>query len=324
MSEESPSSPQSPGEVQEHPAVRLANRFSDYVVFWITVVMCIAILGVVALFGAWAAISSGEMSASTDASGLPWIFLIIIDYATWILLAAAVLIVMLVSIRMMRQMYLANALQVEYSEYAWLRDWSNLVAKDLHMPEVEIMVTQDPVMNAFAFGFMKPYTIVLNSGTVRWTSDDELKAIVVHEMAHIKYKHTAMSTYSNIFRVTPVFGSFFGWLLDFWSRRCEFTADRLALAYLNDKTQVKDALICIHVGPDVAAAFNTIAQQWQAYKTNNTFNQFTQTFSSHPFLSRRLHKIEEFYDMLHPTIGAAKTFQKDKEIPKKESDGTDS
>lgn len=213
-----------------------------------------------------------------------------------ILFSGAILfVVILVSIRMMRQMYLGNALQVEYSDYAWLREWSNTVAKDLDMPRVEIMITQDPVMNAFAFGFMRPYTIVLNSGTIRWTSKKELQAIVVHEMAHIKYKHTTMGAYSSILRAIPGFGLLFGWMLDFWSRRAELTADRLALAYLENKTQIKDALICIHIGPDVAKSFNDVAQQWQAYNTRGGFQRFTQTFSGHPFLVRRLQHIEEKY-----------------------------
>lgn len=86
----------------------------------------------------------------------------------FLLTGIAGFMLLLVSIRIMRQTYLGNALQVEYGDCVWLRNWSNKVAKDLEMPEVEIMVTQDPVMNAFAFGFMKPYTIVLNSGLIHY------------------------------------------------------------------------------------------------------------------------------------------------------------
>lgn len=238
---------------------------------------------------ALAAEMNGEVDAETGGSPLA---AFIINNLMLLFFAAIVLVVVLVSIRMMRQVMLGNALQVEYSDYVWLREWSNKVAKDLEMPRVEIMITQNPVMNAYAFGFMRPFTIVLHSGTIRWMKRDELKAIVVHEMAHIKYHHTTMSAYSGILRAVPGLGMLFGWMLDFWSRRAEFTADRLALAYLKDRELVKRSLICIHVGPDVAVSFNDVAQQWQVYNTASGFNRFTQTFSSHPFLVRRLQHIE--------------------------------
>lgn len=241
---------------------------------------------------------SGEVDVETGGSPL---FAFIVNHGTLLFIGILLLLFILISIRMMRQTYLGNALQVEYSNYAWLRDWSNRVAKDLDMPQVEIMITQDPVMNAFAFGFMRPYTIVLNSGTIRWMQRDELKAIVVHEMAHIKYKHTAMSAYSSILRTVPGLGILFGWMLDFWSRRAEFTADRLALAYLGDKETLKRSLIRIHVGPDVASSFSDIAQQWQVYNTSSGFNRFTQTFSSHPFLVRRLERIDATSQEWQPT-----------------------
>lgn len=284
----------------EHSAVRQANKASDYMIYWLNVGLSVAILGLSLIFGFLAAIAA-EMSGQIDAeTGLSPVTAFMLNNTGIIFAGVFLLVIILVGIRMMRQMYLGNALQVEYSGYAWLRDWANEVAKDLHMPRVEVMVTQDPVMNAFAFGFMKPYTIVLNSGTVRWMSKDELKAVVVHEMAHIKYKHTIMGTYASILRAIPVLGILFSWMLDFWSRRSELTADRLALAYLRDKEQVKNSLICIHVGPDVASSFNDIAQQWQAYNTQGGFQRFTQTFSSHPFLVRRLAHIEQKYTEYSP------------------------
>src|SRR5690242_20131263 len=68
-------------------------------------------------------------------------------------------------VKIQRQTMLGNSLQVEYSDFAWLRDWSNSVAVDLGMPKVEIFITQDPVINAYAFGYVRPYTIVLHSGS---------------------------------------------------------------------------------------------------------------------------------------------------------------
>lgn len=287
--------------------IREANKKSDYVVFWAAVSASVAILLVAFGVGLWFALDTDP--SEIDELGLGPVMSYIVNNITLLFTGLVALVFVLVMTRMMRQIYLGNALQVEYSDAAWLRTWANKVAKDLAMPKVEIMITQDPVMNAFAFGFMKPYTIVLNSGTVRYATREQLKAIIVHEMAHIKFRHTQMGTYSSLLRMVPGFGLLFGWLLDFWSRRAEFSADRLALAYLQDVRTVKDALICVHIGPDMAPAFNDLAQQWQEYTTNSGFNRFTQTFSSHPFLVRRLQRLDAYSAAIKPAK------------PKKEDDG---
>lgn len=203
-------------------------------------------------------------------------------------------------VRMQRQTVLGNALQVEYSDYAWLRDWINQVALDLNMPRIEVSVTQDPVMNAYALGFARPYIIVLNSGTIRYMTHDEIKSIVTHEMAHIKYKHTDASVYLQPFLSLPIVNVVGAWLAGFWQRRTELTADRLALLYMQDSELVKRALIKVHVGPDVAKNMNDVAQQWLQHNAERPMNRFAQTLSTHPFLVRRLSHIDKWKHMVEP------------------------
>lgn len=212
----------------------------------------------------------------------------------------ALLLVGMFVVRIQRQTMLGNSLQVEYSDYSWLRDWANVVAADLQMPRVEVFITQDPYINAYAFGFAKPYCIVLHSGSIRYLTQDELRVVVVHEMAHIKYWHTHAAVYLQPFLMIPAISILTGWLAGFWQRRAELTADRLALAYLGDSELVKSSLIKVHVGPDVASAMNQTARDWLQYTAERPMNRFAQTFSSHPFLVRRLshvdrwkHKIEQ-------------------------------
>lgn len=275
----------------EHDAVAQANRMSDYWVLMAGVVASLGLMAAVFLTGLGAVLYGEEIVENSEVATTTVIDAAI-NLLAYALIVAIALGLILTLVRMMRQQYLGNALQVEYSDYAWLREWSNKVAADLKMPRVEIMVAQDPVMNAFAFGFASPYTIVLHSGSIRWLSAEQLKAVVVHEMAHVKYHHTKISTYLMLLRMVPGIGVINGWFLDFWGRRAEYTADRLAVQYLQDPTLVKEALIGISVGPDVASSFNEVARQWQVYMTDNYFNRFTQTFSSHPFLVRRLQRVD--------------------------------
>lgn len=278
-------------QAQTKEAIAKANSKKDYIVLAICVTVIIFILGTVVFLGLVAALDVPDWALENSVTSY---FSSIFSTAIFLLFG---LVAILVITRMMRQMFLGNALQIEYSDYAWLRKWSNQVAHDFSMPKVEIMVTQDPYMNAFAFGFMKPYTIVLHSGAIRYLSNEQLRAIVVHEMAHVKYRHTQIATYLGILRVIPVLGGLFGWIIDFWSRRTELTSDRLALYYLRDPELVKMALIRVHVGPDVAESFNDIARKWQVYMTDNVLNRFTQTFSAHPFLVRRLQHIDKMSEL---------------------------
>jgi predicted protein (fragment) len=234
-----------------------------------------------------------------------WLRLIIALFSGAILFGI-ILLVGMFFIRMERQKMLGNAMQVEYSDYAWLRDWANVTAADLGLPRVEIFVTQNPVINAYAFGFMNPYCIVLHSGSIRYLTPDELKAVVIHEMGHIKYKHTIAMLYLQPFLALPFVSSVSGWLAGFWQRRTEYTADRLALTYTEDPELVKNALVKVHIGPDVAEGMNETARQWQRYTANRPMNRFAQTLSDHPYLVRRLDHIDEMAaKLLAPQAPAA-------------------
>lgn len=283
-------------------AVRRAHSSSDIVVLVVTFVVFF-------LLSAGYFIVDYFMGEAASGSDSP---LIIIFGLIGVAIGAAfffaiVLAIGMFIIKIQRQIMLGNALQVEYSAYAWLRDWANKVSADLEMPRVELFVTQDPLINAYAFGFVRPYTIVLHSGAIRYLTKSQLKSVVVHEMAHVKYGHTIASLFLLPFTSVPVVGALAGWLAGFWQRRAELTADRLALMYMADSELVKKALITVHVGPDVADGMNEVARQWQQYVAERPMNHFAQTFSSHPFLVRRLSHIDRWKSVVEGEATAAPT-----------------
>lgn len=288
-------------------AVARAAMSSDNTVLAVTFIGFFFMTSAYFIFTALAEHFSVE-GTGVEAEQVPlWLRLIIALFSGAILFGIILLIGMFF-IRMERQKMLGNAMQVEYSDYAWLRDWANVTAADLGLPRVEIFVTQNPVINAYAFGFMNPYCIVLHSGSIRYLTPDELKAVVIHEMGHIKYKHTIAMLYLQPFLALPFVSSVSGWLAGFWQRRTEYTADRLALTYTEDPELVKNALVKVHVGPDVAEGMNETARQWQRYTANRPMNRFAQTLSDHPYLVRRLDHIDEMTTkLLTPQAPAAPT-----------------
>ncbi len=288
-------------------AVARAAMSSDNTVLAVTFIGFFFMTSASFIFTALAEHFSVE-GTGVEAEQVPlWLRLIIALFSGAILFGI-ILLVGMFFIRMERQKMLGNAMQVEYSDYAWLRDWANVTAADLGLPRVEIFVTQNPVINAYAFGFMNPYCIVLHSGSIRYLTPDELKAVVIHEMGHIKYKHTVAMLYLQPFLALPFVSSVSGWLAGFWQRRTEYTADRLALTYTEDPELVKNALVKVHIGPDVAEGMNETARQWQRYTANRPMNRFAQTLSDHPYLVRRLDHIDEMTTkLLAPQAPAAPT-----------------
>ncbi len=249
-------------------------------------------------------IVDGMVTIFEDSGGAPTLLDIVMaligTFIAGVVFFAVALGVGMFATRMQRQMMLGNSLQVEYSDYAWLRDWANTVAADLEMPRIEIFVTQNPIINAYAFGFARPYCIVLHSGSIRYLTKDELRTVVVHEMGHIKYGHTNALVYLLPFLRFPLLGTAFSWLAGFWQRRAELTADRLALMYMEDSELVKRALIKVHVGPDVSDSMNDTARQWLQYTAERPMNHLAQTFSSHPFLVRRLSHLDKWKSVVEP------------------------
>ena len=280
-----PPTPQ-PTPIHEHPAVTRARNRGDYGILALNIAIILAIFAIILRF------FPTLLDAGSE-SGLGPVGLAV----TYIIIIVAIVLMSMVMIRMERQRFLSNCLQIEFSNYAWLRDWANQVSADLRMPYVEIFVTQHPVINAGALGFIRPYNIILFSGAVRYLTQDELRVVVLHEMAHIKYRHTHALVYTNGFRAIPFIGPFFGWILNFFFRRAEYTADSLAYHFTGDADLVKRSLIKVHVGPDVASSYNAVTQQWQEYKSNNFLNAVTQTTATHPFLVRRLRNIDRLYTL---------------------------
>ena len=253
---------QSQAQTKGQLAVARARNAQDNVVLTITIIIFCFFAASYFIYTTFQEMSTDNAGHHVELSFSDGVIAVLLAIVFMIMGLGMLLGIGMFMVRMMRQQMLGNALQVEYSAYAWLRDWANQVSADLGMPQVEIFITQNPVMNAYAFGFARPYSIVLHSGSIRYLTEDELKVVVVHEMAHIKYRHANANVYLMPFLSIPIISVLGSWISGFWHRRAELTADRLALMYLGDSELVKKSLIKVHVGPDAADSMNEVARQW--------------------------------------------------------------
>lgn len=110
----------------------------------------------------------------------------------------------------------------------------------LDMPEPELYVAQTPLVNAMTSGHDHPY-IIIHSGLVDLLSDEEIMAVIAHELGHIKSGHVLYKTMARgislliqlIGDLTLGIGRLIGLSLEGalleWDRMAEFTADRASL-----------------------------------------------------------------------------------------------
>ena len=201
--------------------------------------------------------------------------------------------------RGVRHLFLANAIQVGPRQRPKLNQlWTETLAT-LDWPDrPELYVTQTPFANAGAVGFEKPF-VVVNSGSLALLSEDEQRAVLGHELAHIMSGHT---TYHTIAAILVNFGLTnlpflagvailpFQLALLEWSRKSEFSCDRAGLLTVQDldiamSTQMKLAgggkgedTLSVEAFIEQAAAYETGGGAWETVlKLLNT------ALRTHPF-----------------------------------------
>lgn len=115
----------------------------------------------------------------------------------------------------------------------------------LDVVEPELYVAQNPIPNAITSGYSHPY-IILTSGLLDLLDEDEILAVIAHELGHIKSGHVLYKTMARgislvlsiIGDMTLGIGRLVGRTLEAtlleWDRKSEFTADRAALLVTQD------------------------------------------------------------------------------------------
>ena len=141
----------------------------------------------------------------------------------------------------------------------------------------ELYIVQNPILNAHAFGYKKPY-IMLHSSIVDATNDDELLAVIGHEIGHILSGHCLYTTMVQLMRPFIEFGlsnlpgGMFAIMtlrlaLFRWSRASELTGDRFGLLACQDPQIMVKVMMKLAGGktPDELDPMEFMAQG-QAYK----------------------------------------------------------
>ena len=111
----------------------------------------------------------------------------------------------------------------------------------LDMHEPDLFISSNPFPNAMTIGVERPF-LVLHSSLIDLLEDDELMAVIGHELGHVKAGHVLYKTIAfflaemakNILAFGPLADIGLRVALYDWNRKSELTADRAELLVVQD------------------------------------------------------------------------------------------
>ena len=147
-----------------------------------------------------------------------------------------------------RVLFTASAVKVTPKQCPDLHAKLEIACETLGVEIPELFIQQNPIVNAFTGGVEKPI-IVLHSSLIERLTDEEILAVIAHEVGHIHAQHVLYLTAAQLILAVaqiplsslPVAGilkdvlsaTMRGALLT-WMRRAELSCDRAALLVVQD------------------------------------------------------------------------------------------
>jgi Zn-dependent protease with chaperone function len=215
---------------------------------------------------------------------------------------------------------MGNAIQVGPRQYSTIYQIFRECVRDLDIyPEPALFVSQDPQANSYALGRENPY-IVINTGILDLLEEAEIRAVLAHELGHIKCGHTiliqmamwAMSAASALGELTFGIGNFVSQALIYaffeWRRKAELTADRAALLVVDDLNPVMSSMMKLSGGSNKYAhecSLQEFVQQSESYHALDQdglnqiykflmYNGAQGIMLTHPFAVERIRYLKEW------------------------------
>jgi Zn-dependent protease with chaperone function len=148
----------------------------------------------------------------------------------------------------MRINFMASAVKITPQQYPDLHAKLQVACTTLSVEMPDFFLQQNPIVNAFTFGSER-HVIVLFSGLIERLTDEEILAVVAHEVGHIHAEHVLYLTAARILELLMKIGLSAipgGEIAKFvlnttvssallaWARRAELSCDRAGLLVVQD------------------------------------------------------------------------------------------
>lgn len=227
--------------------------------------------------------------------GLPIFF----KYLELLLAFLGVFISHIIMVKIHQAHLLGQCVKLSENQVPKVFESAKSAASKLKIKIPDIFIKQDPTINAYAIGFIGKKSVILHSETVSSMQKEELISVLGHEFSHIKLKHTNWSVVTNSASGVgiPILSNILQFIFLFWSRKAEFSCDRGSIIASEDLQSSVNALVKIAVGKELSGDINIDDFINQGKGINGGwFNRFAASFSTHPYLPKRVEKLKEFYE----------------------------
>jgi Zn-dependent protease with chaperone function len=214
--------------------------------------------------------------------------------------------------RAFRLAFLANAIRVDHRQYPRVYQRFTEAATTLDVAELpNLFVAQSPMINGQAIGIDKPF-IVITTAAVEKFDDDELRALLGHEIGHVRSGH---AVYKTIMMILTKWAANLSWLpvgaialraiiagMFEWWRKAELSADRAGLLAGQDPSASTRLLMKLAGGGDLSqidtAAFLEQAAEYEGGgDLRDSFLKLGMTaYSSHPVPVARAADLRKWID----------------------------
>ena len=161
---------------------------------------------------------------------------------------------------------------------------------------VRVLVVESRSLNAYTFGLDQPYTIVIASRAVDELDPEELTTLIGHELGHILFEHTFVSSlFGGMLYRIGIAGFLWAVVFARWRRFAELTADRTALLACGDVNTVARTLVKLSWGVtdqeiDVRAVFRYAC----AKEPHALVPRWEELLRTHPSLLARIRALAGF------------------------------
>lgn len=149
----------------------------------------------------------------------------------------------------LRVIFTASSVKVTPKQFPDLHAKLQVACATLGVEMPEMFVQQNPIVNAFTYGSEK-HIIVLHSGLLEKLNDEEVLAVISHEVGHIHAEHVLYLTAARLMealanasvaRLIPgseivkfIISAGINSALLAWARRAELSCDRAAMLTVQD------------------------------------------------------------------------------------------
>ena len=204
-----------------------------------------------------------------------------------------------------RLAFQANAVRVGPNQFPHTWDLYCEVCTTLDAPErYPLFVSQNPVVNAGAYGMKHPF-IILNSGTLELLTDRQVSYVMGHEVGHVMSDHVLYRTMTVLLTELAKLGfplvglaarAILIALLE-WSRKSELSSDRAGLLAIQEPDEVMGSMLKMAGGgSDEETSLPEFIRQAEEYResgdmADQVFKVLNLLGQSHPFWVLRVSEL---------------------------------